>query len=74
MTAADGTRKIATDDIIKLWDNISGMECLPEDAELDTILDEIMISNDGGFDLNEKVTWQMDYRENQIAKLCQLGD
>ena len=63
MTAADGTNKIATDDLIKLWDDVSVMECLLEDAELDTILDESMISNDVGFDLNKKATRQMDCRE-----------
>ena len=63
LTAADGTNKIATDDLIKLWDDVSVMECLLEDAELDTILDESMISNDVGFDLNKKATRQMDCRE-----------
>ena len=63
MTAADGTNKIATDDLIKLWDDVSVTECLLEDAELDAILDEILISNDVGFYLNKKATQQMYCRE-----------
>ena len=49
-------------------------DCLLEDADLDTIFDDVMISNNDGFDMNEKTTNQKNQRKNRIAKPRQMGD
>ena len=64
----EGKKGSDKDDIIKLWDDVAATECLPEDAELETILDHMMISNEEGFDMNETETGQIDRRDNRIAK------
>ena len=73
-TQADGTEEVAKDDLIKMWDDVSSTECLPEDAELETIMDRMMIANEDGFDMDEAETGRMNRRNNRIAKPRQLGD
>ena len=70
----EGKKGSDKDDIIKLWDDVAATECLPEDAELDTIFDQMMIKNEERFDMNETETVKIDRRDNRIAKPRQMGD
>ena len=70
----DETKTTDVDALKQLWGDLSVTDCLPEDADLDTIFADMMVSYNDEFDLNEKATNQTNKRENRIAKPRQIGD